>query len=119
MAFDGAGNLYVTNQNDGTIHKFSPTGADLGTFATGSGAPDGLAIDSAGNVYQSRYLDGTIHKYSPTGADLGTFTSGIDGPYYLAFGPSPVPEPGGLTLMGLGLAGLFGYRWLRRRATAA
>jgi len=33
LAFDQTGNLYVSEQY-GTIEKFSPIGADLGTFVT-------------------------------------------------------------------------------------
>jgi len=45
VAFDKHGNLYVSNRGDGTIRKFSPSGADLGYFATtGMTTPVGLAF---------------------------------------------------------------------------
>ena len=44
LAFDRGGNLYVANRGDGTIRKFSRTGADLGYFATGMITPVGLAF---------------------------------------------------------------------------
>ena len=34
LAFDSRGNLYVAYYNTHVIHEFSPTGADLGNFAT-------------------------------------------------------------------------------------
>src|SRR5262249_19587728 len=52
IAFDGAGNVYVANQLNNTIHRFSPTGADLGTFASANlSTPRGLAFDTSGNLY--------------------------------------------------------------------
>ena len=33
LAFDRAGNLYVSNYNSNTIEEFSPTGEELGVFA--------------------------------------------------------------------------------------
>ena len=45
LAFDKDGNLYVSNRGDGTIRKFSRSGADLGYFATtGMITPVGLAF---------------------------------------------------------------------------
>ncbi len=44
VAVHAAGNVYVDLTNN-TIHEFSPTGADLGTFAsTGLSIPQGLAF---------------------------------------------------------------------------
>ena len=46
VALDRDGNLYVSNRGDGTIRKFSPSGVDLGYFATtGMVTPDGLAFN--------------------------------------------------------------------------
>jgi sugar lactone lactonase YvrE len=62
LALDRAGNLYAANVGDGTIHRFSPTGADLGVFATVR-EPTALTFDSAGNLYVSDIFDNTIHKF--------------------------------------------------------
>src|SRR3954447_18331318 len=49
LAFDVAGNLYVTSFL-GHIYKFTP-GAARTTFTSGLNDPMGLAFDSAGNLY--------------------------------------------------------------------
>ena len=83
------GNLFVANQTANTIHEFSPTGVDLGTFAsTGLNGPTGLAFDQAGNLYVSNINGNTIREFSPSGADLGNFaTTGLNNPAGLAFDP--------------------------------
>ena len=93
LAFDAAGNLFVANYSNGTVEKFSPTGADLGTFASGLDGPQGLAFDSAGNLYvtngQFNATGGVVEKFSPTRVDLGAFAStGLSGPVALAFDPA-------------------------------
>ena len=45
IAFDGSGNLYAVNQSTNTVEKFSPTGVDLGVFAsTGLDYPTFIAV---------------------------------------------------------------------------
>ena len=48
LAFDAAGNLFVTDEH--SISKYAPDGTKS-TFATELDHPTGLAVDAAGNVY--------------------------------------------------------------------
>jgi Prealbumin-like fold domain len=76
MAFDHAGNLYVTGFSSGKVDKYNTNGTFLGAFITGlTGDPESLSFDSTGNLYVGQ-ADGTHHvlKYSSTGALLGSFT---------------------------------------------
>jgi DNA-binding beta-propeller fold protein YncE len=97
------------NATGGVVEKFSPTGVDLGAFAsTGLSGPVALAVDHAGNVYVANYSGDTIQEFSPTGNNLGGFATG-PGPSGIAIlvtGAS-VPEPSSLVtgLLGLGLLG--------------
>lgn len=85
LAFDQSGNLYVSNFGN-TIEVFSPTGADLGTFAdSGLNNPEGLAFDSFGNLYAANNGSNTVEKFSPAGVDLGVVAQSINGPVGLAF----------------------------------
>ena len=88
--------LFVANQTINTIREFSPTGVDLGDFATtGLSSPAGLAFDKGGNLYVSNRGDATIRKFSRSGADLGYFaTTGMITPVGLAFSPEPEDENG-------------------------
>ena len=74
LAFDLAGNLYVSNVDSDTIEKFAPDGTDLGVFASaGLNEPLGIMFDSAGNLYAANGGNDTIEKFSATGAGLGVF----------------------------------------------
>jgi hypothetical protein len=99
LAFDSAGNLFVsTESNDtqpDTILEFDSTGAFVQTFATGLQNPRGLAFDSAGNLYVAEvpgngYGPGSILRFAPDGTEtvvdsgLGR-PSGNGGAEYLAF----------------------------------
>lgn len=44
LAIDSAGNFYLTYYASSSVEKFSPTGTDLGTFATGLSNPFGIAV---------------------------------------------------------------------------
>jgi hypothetical protein len=95
LAFDSAGNLYVTGIEDLTIYKFAPDGTRTvfvgpSAFAPGTG-PAGLAFDSAGNLFVStECLDvcdpgtDTILEFTPSGAE-STFATGLTTPRGLAF----------------------------------
>jgi DNA-binding beta-propeller fold protein YncE len=79
--------LLVANQTANTIREFSPSGEDLGYFATtGLNGPTGLAFDKDGNLYVSNINGNTIREFSPTGVDLGNFaTTGLSSPRGIAF----------------------------------
>ena len=84
LALDSSGNLYVTT-NSNVIRKFSPSGVDLGVFAsTGINFAMGLAFDSKGNLYVANNGGSTIQKFAPDGTDLGIFANVIR-PTGLAF----------------------------------
>src|SRR6476659_4815435 len=80
-----ARNLFVSNLTANTIREFSPTGTDLGDFATtGLESPRGIAFDRSGNLYVANTH--SIRKFSPTGADLGNFaTTGLNVARGIAF----------------------------------
>jgi hypothetical protein len=83
LAFDHAGNLYVSNNNSNTIEEFSPTGTDLGVFASvGLNQPHGMLF-SQGYLYVANRGNNTIEKFSSTGQDLGVFAYTGGGPHFL------------------------------------
>src|SRR5262249_46571590 len=101
------------------IHRFSATGADLGTFVSLDYVPSGIAFDDVGNLYVLDLFDDLVHRYSPTGTDLGIFarTEAGSHAFFLRFSPPPseaVPEPGTLAMWSLGSFGLSISVWLHR-----
>jgi hypothetical protein len=89
-----AQNLFVANQAGNTIREFSPSGEDLGYFATtGLSTPRGIAFDKRGNLYAANAGYNTIRVFSRSGEDLGYFaTTGMIGPVGLAFSPEREDE---------------------------
>jgi len=106
--------LLVGNFGDGTINAFDPTtGVQVGTLDGSNGMPlvnQGLWGLAFGNGAQG------------TSTNTLYFTAGIPGPDQIEdhglFGAITTPEPGTLTLLGSGLASLFGYGWRRGKRTA-
>lgn len=79
-AFDGAGNLWVTDLANNRVEKFSPKGSFLavyGSYGSGNGqfnGPGGIDINqSAGNVYIADTYNARIEELSSSGAFVRSF----------------------------------------------
>lgn len=75
MAFDTAGNLYVTNFSAGNVSKFDTQGELIGTFGSGySGSPESILFDGLGDVYVGTVNgDNDIRKFDALGNPLAQF----------------------------------------------
>ena len=106
LAFDGSGNLFVSNGGagyyNGTIERFNPSGVGS-VFASGLNDPYGLAFDSSGSLYAVNSGENTILKYNSSGAASVFASWGVSFPIFVAI---QVPEPDSLVMFGLGLSGV-------------
>jgi hypothetical protein len=87
LAFDTAGNLYVTNESQtllkqDTIVKFAADGTHS-VFATGLSGPHGLAFDGTGNLYVAEQFNNRVLKFTPAGAS--SVFANVNQPKGLAF----------------------------------
>lgn len=95
LAFDSAGNLFVSEFNLGRIYEFSNNGGTLNstpiTIASGLNGPQGLAFDNAGDLFEADGGSGNIYEFTNNAGALSsnavTFASGLNNPYALAFSP--------------------------------
>jgi hypothetical protein len=87
LAFDRAGQMYVSSRHDGTVYRVSPAGA-VSTYAEGLGVATGIAFDKDENLYVGD-RSGTIFKIA---RDHQIFVFATLEPsiaaYHLAFGPA-------------------------------
>jgi sugar lactone lactonase YvrE len=81
IAVDSSGNVYVSDTNNSTIRKVTPSGVVTtiagaagqtgGSDGTGSSArfnyPFGIATDASGNIYVADFGNSTIRKVTPGG----------------------------------------------------
>lgn len=79
VANDSEGNLYVSNFNNATVSKVTPTGA-VTTFANVRPGPAGIVVDSQDNVIVSQYGEGdgdgvSVTKITPSG-EVSALSSG-------------------------------------------
>ncbi len=75
MAFDSAGNLYVTNFATGTVSQLNNTGGIVNTnFITGQSNPESLVYTSSGSIFVGDAGRNTISQYNASGALTNTFT---------------------------------------------
>jgi len=96
LAFDSAGNLFVTGATAtsttvDTIFEFTPGGTES-VFATGLNNARGLAFDPSGNLFvaESITVGGDILEFTPGGVQ-SVFASGLSLPEWLTFGPARRP----------------------------
>jgi sugar lactone lactonase YvrE len=86
IAFDRAGQMYVSSRYDGTVYKVAPNGT-MSSFAESMGVATGIAFDRAENLYVGD-RSGTIFKIA---RDRQIFVFATLEPsvsaYHLAFGP--------------------------------
>src|SRR5271165_3934991 len=86
IAFDRAGEMYVSSRHDETVYKVAPNGT-MSSYAEGMGVATGIAFDRAQNLYVGD-RSGTIFKIAP---DRQIFVFATLEPsvsaYHLAFGP--------------------------------
>jgi DNA-binding beta-propeller fold protein YncE len=107
LAFDGAGNLFVSNLQGDSITRIDPLG-NVSLWATSASLLDGpaaIAFDSMGDLYVANFQGGNITKISADGSNLSNFATIGNTPIGLAF--DTVPEPSIYYLLILGAAGAF------------
>lgn len=87
IAFDRAGQMYVSSRFDGTVYRVAPNGT-MSSYAEGMGVATGIAFDHEENLYVGD-RSGTIFKIA---RDRQIFVFATLEPsvsaYHLAFGPS-------------------------------
>lgn len=77
--------LYLSNNSDSTIMKFTSGGVASVFASSGLDQPRGLAFDSAGNLYAANLGAGTIEKFTPGGVGSVFAGSGLNRTFGLAF----------------------------------
>jgi DNA-binding beta-propeller fold protein YncE len=86
IAFDRAGQMYVSSRYDGTVYRAAPNGT-MSSYAEGMGVATGIAFDKAENLYVGD-RSGTIFKIA---RDRQIFVFATIEPsvsaYHLAFSP--------------------------------
>jgi sugar lactone lactonase YvrE len=96
VAFDRAGQLYVSSRHDGTVYRVAPNGT-MSSYAEGMGIATGIAFDREENLYVGDRT-GTIFRI---GRDREIFVYATLEPsvsaYHLAFSPTGVLHATGPT----------------------
>jgi glucose/arabinose dehydrogenase len=87
LAFDAAGQLYVSSRYDGAVYRVAPNGT-ISSYAEGMGVATGIAFDREGNLYVGDRT-GTIWRIAPNRQIFvfATLEPSLAA-YHLAFAPS-------------------------------
>ena len=72
IAFDSAGNVYISDFYSGTATKYSPSGELLLVIDNQTGSCEGIAVSGNGNIAVANQFSSTITIYSPDGTLLHT-----------------------------------------------
>ncbi|ASU36279.1 cadherin-like beta sandwich domain-containing protein [Mucilaginibacter xinganensis] len=84
IAVDGAGNIYIGDQNNNVVKKIpGGTGTPV-VIGTGFNTPDGVAVDAAGNVYVADDGNNLVKKIPVGGGPIITLGSGFLQPFNVA-----------------------------------
>lgn len=75
-AFDGAGNLYVTDFQANAVSKFNNAGVLQGTFGSGYGTPESVVFDKSGSVYVGGVTGEDIRHFDAAGTLLQAYAPG-------------------------------------------
>ena len=87
LAFDGDGNLLVSNNSTASLHKVAPGGGTAaGTkIKDGYGAATGLAFDKSGRLYMARATSHDVVELNPASGDvIRSVVTGLPCPVGLA-----------------------------------
>jgi hypothetical protein len=82
LAFDTAGNLYVSNYLSANVSKITPSWTSTIFASTGS-YPRGIAFDTAGNLYVSNYLSDNVSKITSSQASQWVHLYSTTNPNYI------------------------------------
>lgn len=78
LAWDAAGNLYVSSYNGKYVRRFGPSGADLGIFISSNlEGPTNIWFADNGDLLVFDYNAGVVKRFDSTGKYLGVFISGV------------------------------------------
>lgn len=110
-----AQNIYVANGGGTTIGEYRMDGSVVNASVISRlyvlNAPWGITI-SGNDLFVANSGSGTVGEFTTSGATVNaSLVSGLDAPTGIAI--SPVPEPSGSALAGLGAAAL--WLWRRRK----
>ncbi len=101
------------------VAHFTATGTLLGSFNSGVVGSVGLALDPIDGTLWMGDSTFTLHQFSQGGAPLQSVPYAVQGSWYgMEFDTTPVPEPPGLMLAGVAIAGFGAWRMFTKRDEA-